>query len=113
MARPKQIQVRNKHVTFRVTMEELYRLTEKAVKSGSTVSDFARAKVLSARTSERRETATVVFTLGHEAFIELRRQGVNLNQIARHCNSHQVPPPPSLEPLLRAIRELLTARRGK
>lgn len=103
-------------MTFRVTAEELYRLTEKAVKDGVSVSEFARGQVLSARAKRHRqkgrEVETVTAVLDVAVFTELRRHGVNLNQIARHCNTHQVPPPPSLEPLLIAIRDLLLRDRG-
>ncbi|MGE4129854.1 MAG: plasmid mobilization relaxosome protein MobC [Hyphomicrobiaceae bacterium] len=34
--------------------------------------------------------------------------GVNVNQIAHHCNRFQVPPPAELAPLLAEIRSLLS-----
>jgi hypothetical protein len=110
MARPKQTTIRDRHVTFRVTAEELYRLTVKAVKSGKSLSEFARTKVIAARSrrpARAADDAGSLVAIDHALFDELRRQGVNLNQIARHCNTQQVPPPPSLEPLLREIRDLL------
>ena len=40
---------------------------------------------------------------------QLRKIGVNVNQIAHHCNRFQVPPPAELGPLLTEIRSLLAA----
>ena len=37
---------------------------------------------------------------------ELRKQGVNLNQIAHHCNRHQLPPPPEVSGLAATIMAL-------
>lgn len=109
MARPKQILVRSRHVTFRVTDEELVHIMLKAVKSGQSLSAFARAKVMASRTRRTAQDDAEIYieAIDRALFDELRRQGVNLNQIARHCNQHRVPPPPSLEPLLQAIRHLL------
>lgn len=40
---------------------------------------------------------------------QLRKIGVNVNQIAKHCNRFQVPPPAELDPLLTEIRALLAS----
>jgi hypothetical protein len=37
---------------------------------------------------------------------ELRRHGINLNQIAHHCNRHQVPPPPEMTDLAKVLMAL-------
>ena len=37
---------------------------------------------------------------------ELRKQGVNLNQIAHHCHRHQLPPPHGVAELAASLKAL-------
>lgn len=107
MARPRRPIIRDRHVSFRLSAVEHLKLVDKAHRSGLSVGDFVRARVLPART--RRRPAGEAEPVAMPLLSELRRIGVNVNQIAHHCNRHQVPPPAELEPLLAEIRSLLAA----
>lgn len=48
-----------------------------------------------------------------QIFHEVRRQGVNLNQIAHHCNRHQVPPPREVTALAGQLLDLWQKLIGK
>ena len=102
--------IRSKHVSFRLSAEEHFRLVDKAHRSGLSVGDFLRTRALGAR---KRKPAVVelVGAVPQEISLvtQLRKIGVNVNQIARHCNRFQVPPPAELGPLLSEIRGLLAA----
>lgn len=102
--------VKDRHVSFRLSAEEHFRLMDKAQRSGLSVGDFVRARSLGAR---KRKPATVAALSPLPADLDLatqlRKIGVNVNQIAHHCNRFQVPPPADLGPLLAEIRRLLSA----
>ncbi len=109
MARPKQAIIRDRHVSFRVSAEELFRLAAKASKAGQSPAEFARARALSGIVRERQSPARVAH-LDIDTYHQVRRLGVNLNQIAHRLNALDFPPPPTLEPLLVEIRQLLNGR---
>lgn len=73
---------RSSVLKLRVTQGEFDSLKRDAQRTGQTVSEIARRKVLNEsltfRTTRRLPT---------EAYAELRRIGVNLNQIARRMNA--------------------------
>lgn len=106
--RPKGTRVRDHWITFRVTAEEHFQLMEKAHRSGLSPGEFARSRALRGIARAKKEATTVpVFgEATRDVFHELRKQGVNLNQIARHCNQHQVPPPPELADLAKVVMAL-------
>jgi hypothetical protein len=106
--RPKGLRVRDHWITFRVTAEEHFQLMEKAHRSGLSPGEFARSRALRgiARAKKSPTTVPVFGEATRDVFHELRKQGVNLNQIARHCNQHQVPPPPELAELAKAVMAL-------
>ena len=105
MARPRQAQLRDQKVTFRVSAEELVSLRERAAKSRQTITDFGRAQMLTKRRGRKPKVAinAPLTIIDPDVFHELRRIGVNLNQIARHCNRHQVPPPAGFDTLVRHL----------
>lgn len=108
MARKKQSKVRDKHVSFRLSAEEHFRLIDKAHRSGMSVGDFVRARSLQARKRRPKDIAPVMVDAVEIGLAQqLRKIGVNVNQIAHHCNRFQVPPPAELNPLLTEIRALL------
>lgn len=109
MARPRATKtVRDKHVSFRLSAEEHFKLMDKAEKSGMSVGDFLRARALQARRRKAREIEVAAPLPGELGLAQqLRKIGVNVNQIAHHCNRFQVPPPAELAPLLAEIRSLL------
>lgn len=105
--------VKDRHVSFRLSAEEHFRLMDKAHRSGLSVGDFVRARSLGARKRKPAES-TPVSQLPPDLDLatQLRKIGVNVNQIAHHCNCYQVPPPADLGPLLTQIRSLLSASLG-
>lgn len=66
-------------ITFRLSDSELQDLRSRVEKSGFNEQQFLTRAVFS-KTLIEKETL-------HELLVELRREGVNLNQIARACNS--------------------------
>lgn len=118
IGRPKAEVVRDHYITVRVTAVEHFRALEKAEASGVSLTDYARDRILRgiARKKKRASSAIEeiwiddVVPLIHAlraAWHELHKIGVNLNQIAHHCNRHQVPPPASLPDILAALLDLL------
>lgn len=95
IGRPPSAVLRDRFVTFRVTAEEHFKLMEKARRSGLSSGEYARSRALRGIAREKRAPRPqMIFGDDTRAiFHEVRRQGVNLNQIAHHCNRHQVPPP--------------------
>ena len=107
--RPKAARVKDHWISFRVTAEEYFQLIDKAHRSGMGPGDYARSRALRgiARSKKSAPSTTPVFgEATRDVFHELRRQGVNLNQIAHLCNRHQLPPPPQLGELATVITAL-------
>lgn len=111
MARPTSTKTaRTRHVSFRLSAEEHFKLMDKAQRSGMSVGDFVRARALQARKRKAREIEVSAPLPGELGLAQqLRKIGVNVNQIAHHCNRFQVPPPADLAPLLTEIRQILNA----
>ena len=107
--RPKAARVKDHWISFRVTAEEHFQLIDKAQRSGMLPGDYARSRALRgiARAKKSAPATTPIFGDDTRAvFHELRKQGVNLNQIAHHCNRHQLPPPPELGELAKVVMAL-------
>lgn len=107
--RPKAARVKDHWISFRVTAEEHFQLIDKAQRSGMVPGDYARSRALRgiARSKKSAPATTPIFgNATRDVFHELRRQGVNLNQIAHLCNRHQLPPPPQLGELATVITAL-------
>lgn len=83
-----------KQVNVRLTPEQFARLTEKAEQAGTTVSGFMRDAAMGKRVAVKRTTAPDFLTRN-----ELRRIGVNLNQIAHAMNAGGVTSPDRLDGL--------------
>ncbi len=111
MGRRKQTtSLRDKHVSFRLSGEEHFKLVDKAHRSGMSVGDFLRSRALHARKRKAQLSEMTSAPLGELSLAQqLRKIGVNVNQIAHHCHRYQVPPPAELAPLLRDIRAMLNA----
>lgn len=108
IGRPKTERVRDRWISFRVTAEEHFQLMDKAQRSGLTAGEYARSRALRGIVRAKK-AATTLPIFGEDTravFHELRKQGVNLNQIARHCNQHQVLPPPELTELAKVVMAL-------
>jgi hypothetical protein len=108
MARPRQGEVRDQHVAFRLTLEEALALRERAARAGQSISDYARHAALAYRRHSGSPRDVVhPFAMEPATFHEIRRLGVNLNQIAKRLNAQDIPPPPELSPLLAEIHAAL------
>lgn len=70
-------------ITFRLSDSELQDLRTRVEKSGFNEQQFLTRAVFSKKLIEKD-------TL-HQLLVELRREGVNLNQIAKACNSGNAP----------------------
>jgi len=89
MARPKKDphELRTETLAFRLTPSERIQIEQAAAKAGLQPSAYARMQAIKGRVvaSEQR-------TLAPELFDELRRIGVNLNQLTRLAHINEEPP---------------------
>lgn len=109
VGRPKGASVKDHWVSFRVTAEEHFALLDKAERSGMSAGEYARSRVMRGIARAKKATAKPAELFGDRTravLHELRKQGVNLNQITHHCNRHQIPPPPGLSELITQLQEL-------
>lgn len=108
IGRPKAATVRDHWISFRVTADEHYLLLDKAARSSMTPGEYARSRAM--RGIVRRKKPSVLPQLfGDDTraiYHELRRQGVLLNQIAHHCNTHKIPTPLEVAELAATILAL-------
>lgn len=99
MSRPRLAETarRTAQLRVRLTDGELATLQATAAQAGIAFPDFVRERALTGRvTVDQRQS------LAPEVWRELRRIGVNLNQIARHLNGN---PGPASAPILSAVRK--------
>jgi hypothetical protein len=107
MARPKQKLNRDRQFNVAVTARELEVLHARAAACGMRPVDYGRARLF----AERRTADAKPAGEPHLAplfLTHLSRLGNNLNQIARRLNTVGQSAPPTLEPLLRELRALLS-----
>jgi hypothetical protein len=125
MPRPVKDDPRDRFKTFRFTEAEVTRLQARARASGRTLSSYVRRVLLDSQAEAAGEAVgsgnpgglpgkgrgrkSAPRRPGEEYALrrlaeELRRVGVNLNQIARRMNEQRTPPPRELTMLLDDIR---------
>jgi hypothetical protein len=75
---------RSEALGLRLTPAERIRVEQEAAGAGLSASEYARDKLLNGRVVIRQNR-----TLDHAAFDELRRIGVNLNQLTRLAHQRQ------------------------
>ena len=75
---------RSETLAIRLTVAERIRVEQAAFAAGLSASEYARSLVLAGRVVLRQNRA-----LNHAAFEELRRIGVNLNQLTRLAHQRQ------------------------
>jgi hypothetical protein len=107
MARPRKGEARDRHVAFRLTLEEALVLRERAARTGQALSNYARNAALSHRPRPTTIDPRRPFAMDPASFHQIRRLGVNLNQIAKRLNAQDMPAPPELAPLLAEIHAIL------
>ena len=106
IGRPKAAIVKDHWISFRVTAEELFQLLDKAQRSGMAPGEFARSRSMRGIARAKKSASIMPDLFGdatREVYHELRKQGILLNQIAKHCNTYQVPPPPEMKVLAATI----------
>jgi len=108
LGRPRTARVKDHWISFRVTAEEHFALLDKAERSGMSAGEYARSRAMRgiARAKTVAKPDELFGDRTRAVLHELRKQGVNLNQIAHHCNRHQIPPPPALAELITQLQEL-------
>jgi Bacterial mobilisation protein (MobC) len=109
LGRPRTTKVKDHWISFRVTAEQHFQLLDKAERSGMSAGEYARSRTMRgiARSKKTASSTDELFGSDTRTLIhELRKQGVNLNQIAHHCNRHQIPPPRELNELATVLRSL-------
>jgi hypothetical protein len=109
---PSILKVRNRVIRYRVTDEELAAITALAELEGFTLSKFSRIRALCDRILSEVVTtpgpAPCEISPGERLIADqIRRVGINLNQIAHMQNKLRVPAPPELGPLLLEIRRYM------
>jgi hypothetical protein len=111
MGRPPLPVKRDQQLNIKLTRLEFDVVKSRANAFGRRPVDFGRAVLLS---SERAPPAKhSPFGTVERAWVEqLRRVGLNLNQLVRHLHTFKEPVPPTLEPLLKDIRQLLERTRA-
>ena len=105
--RPKAASIKDHWITFRVTAEEHFLLLDKAQRSGMVAGEYARSRSMRGivRIKKLPEVKPLFGDATRDIYHEVRRQGVLLNQIAHHCNTHKIPPPDEV----RALASVITA----
>lgn len=101
-------------LTLRFTAAELVALRQAAAANGLSPSDWVRSRAIlraghrAIRDAEPgRAKGRALPMLDTQVFIELRRQGVNLNQIAHRLNSNDLAHPADLSAVIAEIRAIL------
>lgn len=93
---------RSARIAFRVTAEEHAMLERLAASAGMGVGTYVRLRAL-----KDRSPGPAPPQINLDAWLDLRRIGVNLNQIARALNAGGEPRPESLDQTLREVGEAL------
>jgi len=108
MGRPPNKIKRDRQFNVGLTGREHELLLARAGRAGMRPVDYGRARLLGTRSDPALALGAPAPHLDPLFVANLSRLGNNLNQIARRLNTLGFPPPPSLEPLLRQIRILIT-----
>lgn len=103
---------RNAFMRLRFTARERLAVETAAAAAGMNLSDYARTVLLREKGQTRAATKAKTRMTDPGVEIQLRRIGVNLNQIAHRLNAQDLPAPAELTPLLTEIRSLLAPVRA-
>ena len=98
--------MRDQRISFRLTRQEALALRERAARASQSLCDYARAAAL-AVAPRGRPNGHPPFNMEPASFHQIRRLGVNLNQIARRLNAQDLPAPPELPSLIADIQTAL------
>ena len=105
MARPRKAQAERltESVHFRVLPSDFLRAARAAENEGMSLTDYARQQLLTGRVIVKQTRQ-----LDHAAYDQLRRIGVNLNQLTRLAHTKDIMPPPGLTEICALIERFLT-----
>ena len=120
---PQEVARLSAKLQVRLTQAQLTALRAKAAAADMELVEFARSHLVTlagatittpAAKPKKAPPPPALAVSDVAVYQELRRQGVNLNQIAHALNTYRMPAPPELGPLLGDIRLLIAAsiRRG-
>ena len=104
MARPKKSRSERltESVHFRVLPSDFLRVTKAAENAGMSLTDYARRQLLAGRVIVKQTRK-----LDHAAYDQIRRIGVNLNQLTRLAHTTDIFPPPGLSEVCALIERFL------
>lgn len=108
MGRPPNKIKRDRQFNVGLTAYEHDLLLARAARAGMRPVDYGRARLLGTTQGKVTALGAPAPHLDPLLVVQLSKIGNNLNQIARRLNTLDFPPPPSLDPLLRQIRTLIT-----
>lgn len=125
MARPRAEKPLAATLRVRLTEADMVTLRLAAVSAGAALGPYARhlleeaIKAEKPKKSRRKksppsQSAVVAIAPGQVVRMdvaelhEVRRVGLNLNQLLKYLHTYQVPPPPDLEMLIEQVRDALT-----
>lgn len=105
MPRPAKDDPRDINLTIRLSSAEITELHRRADAEGCTLAAYARRAIFGRAADYATAPMPAVLDPATERLTEqVRRVGVNVNQMTRRCNELGVPPPPELIELLTEIR---------
>lgn len=110
MGRPRNFQTRDHQLNISLTAAEYEVLHRRAYQQGSRLVDYVRSVLFFepvAASAPNLPDAPVATRADHMIYVQLKRLGNNLNQIARQLNMTGDAPPRDLYLLLRDIRAVL------
>ena len=104
MARPRKAQAERltESIHFRVLPSDFLRAARAAENAGMSLTDYARQQLLAGRVIVHQTRQ-----LDHAAYDQLRRIGVNLNQLTRLAHMKDIMPPPGLTEICALIERFL------
>ncbi len=104
MARPRKAQAERltESIHFRVLPSDFLRVAKAAENAGISLTDYARRQLLTGRVIVHQTRK-----LDHAAYDQLRRIGVNLNQLTRLAHTRDIMPPPGLTEICALIERFL------
>ncbi len=108
MGRPPEANPRCHQLNISLTREDLSIIALRAAAAQMRLVEYGRLTLLSKHGAPAPSPVAQIDRLAYE---QLKRLGNNLNQIARHLNTHGGSAPPSLEALLKDIRAVLNRGR--
>lgn len=109
MGRPPEPNPRCHQLNISFTRDEYNIVALRAAAAEMRLVEYGRLTLLS---KDRAPVPLPVAQIDRLTYEKIKRYGNNLNQIARHLNTHGGEAPPSLEPLLKDIRAILNRGRA-